>query len=72
MEVCKVRIKLEKLAKRQNSERRNADFWPVSRLGCSDISRNKSFRHYCVHREDYLMRFKENSVEPFRRNTEQS
>ena len=35
MEACKVRINLEKLAKRQNSERRNADFWPVSRLGLS-------------------------------------
>ena len=35
MEICMVGINLDKLAQRQNSERYNADFWPVDRLGSS-------------------------------------
>ena len=33
--------------------------------GLQTQSMNESFRHYYIHRKDYLMRFKKNSVEPF-------
>ena len=69
MEICMVGINMEKLALRQNSGCCKADFWPVHRLGLSWnfkvlhwINLNDSFKHYYVHREDYVMRFKHNSV----------
>ena len=39
MAVCVVRIILEKLAQRQNSECCNAAFWQVRRIGFLEISR---------------------------------
>ena len=67
-------ISLEKLTKRQNSESCKADFWPVGRLGSSlnfkRINSNESFRHYYIHRKDYVMRFENHSVELFQGYTE--
>ena len=68
-------ISLGKLAQRQKSKCYKPNFWPVCTLvGLSWhfkvlqwINLNERFRHYCMHREDYLMRFKKNSVEPFYR-----
>ena len=67
-------MSLEKLTKRQNSESCKADFWPVRRLGSSlnfkRINSNESFRHYYIHRKDYVMRFENHSVELFQGYTE--
>ena len=67
-------ISLEKLTKRQNSESCKADFWPVGRLGSSlnfkRINSNESFRHYYIHRKDYVMWFENHSVELFQGYTE--
>ena len=55
-----------------NSECCNADFLPVRRVGLSgnfkllqSINLNESIRHSYIHREDFEMRFKKNSVEAF-------
>ena len=65
MEVCTVRIVLEKLAQRQNSECCNADFWQVRRIGLSWnfkglqwINPHESFRRYYIHYEDYAKRLR--------------
>ena len=65
MDLCIFRINLEKLAERQNSECCRVDFWPVRGIGLSWnfkvlqwINLNESFRHYYIHNEDYLKRFK--------------
>ena len=79
MELCLVLINLQKLAWRQSSKCCNPDFLAVRRPGSSWnfmmlrwINFNESFRHYCVHRENYVMRFKKEfrCIEAFRNYTE--
>ena len=67
MEVCLVLINLQKLAQRQSSKCCNPDFLAVRRPGSSWnfmmlrwINFSESFRHYWIHRKNYVMRFKKN------------
>ena len=61
--MCIVRINLEKLTWRENSESCNADFWQVCRIGLSWnfkvlqwINLNESFRHFYIHYEEEILK----------------
>ena len=60
----------KKITSRQNSKCFNADFWsdrgqrsPEDFKVLRSINLNESFTRYYIHRQDYVIRFKNNSAQ---------